>query len=157
MYIVTHFVKKGVAKPDGYMQDDGSIKGLRAGSKAAIDPPSKAVFATAVSKYCCKLGRLTIHPEVTLDYSNLLPPKPGGWNTMTADSAQDISASSSFEKVEEKDSADVSEDDQWTWQRIVAQNEKGLEFGKNFSALGGLHDQFSADGPALGTYTDLFF
>jgi len=184
LYIVTHFVKKGAVKPDGFVLDDGTIVGARkkkTGSESETEqaengnvktnghpkvksPPSNAVFATAVSKYVVKLGRLTVHPEVSLASSNLLPPRPGGWNTMQPKSAtlqEDISASSTFEKVEGEGKevhVDVaSGGEEWNWERIVAQNEKGLEFANHFAAMDGLHETFGEEGPVLGVYTDLFF
>lgn len=172
LYIVTHFVKKGAVKPDGYTQEDGSVIKSLLGKKkkesteviangaTARDPEQNAIFATAVSKYVAKLGRLTIHPEVYLDGSNLLPPRPGGWNNMSA--AQDVSASSTFEKIgaDDKNLEDGKPmgNDEWTWQRVVAENEKGLEFANHFAALDALHEEFSGgDRPALGVYTDLLF
>jgi len=175
LYIMTHFVKKGAVKPDGFVLDDGTIVGGRKktgveaengnvktnGHPKVKSPPSNAVFATAVSKYVVKLGRLTVHPEVSLASSNLLPLRPGGWNTMQPNSTpqEDVSASSTFEKIDEAEKGEVemSHEDEWTWQRIMAQNEKGLEFANHFAAMDGLHETFEGEGPALGVYTDLFF
>jgi len=163
LYIITHFVKKGAIKPDGYTQEDGSVikrllkqnKATTSNGTTAKDPAQDAIFATAISKYVVKLGRLTIHPEACLDHSNLLPPRPGGWNKM--------SASSTFEKVVDTDdkhstNGKVPGNDEWSWQRIVAENERGMEFANHFAALDTLHNEFSgAKRPALGVYTDLFF
>lgn len=163
LYFVTHFVKQGAVRPAGYMNDDGSIVGNRKakntdnGASAATADASKFVFATAVSKYVVKLGRLTIHPETYLEYSSLLPSRPGGWNTMTESSSQDGSASISFEKVDAAND-DAKGQDECTWQRIVTENEKGLEFANHFAAMDELHSKFSDTGkPALGVYTDLLF
>jgi hypothetical protein len=104
-YVVTHFVKKGTVKPDGWIVDDPNESSflpkflqkskevpkcakiaevLDENGNIPLMPkvPSSAIFASAISKYVMKLGRFTIHPEVALDLSGLLPPKPGGWNIM---------------------------------------------------------------------------
>lgn len=168
LYIVTHFVKKGAVKPDGYTQEDGSVIKRLLGKKkkpsaaeitnGAKDPIQNAIFATAVSKYVVKLGRLTVNPETCLVHSNLLPPRPGGWADMSK--TPDISASSTFEKIDIEDSTGGKEGDkdEWTWQRIVAENEKGLKFANHFAALDALHGEFSGENcPALGVYTDFLF
>lgn len=99
-YVVTHFVKAGTVRPDGWTLDDPADKSflpkfLRRAKRAKSDRsqktgttdaapqvPANAIFASAISKYVMKLGRLTIHPEVALNISGLLPPRPGGWNIM---------------------------------------------------------------------------
>ena len=104
IYVVSHFVKKGAVKPTEYSISPpssllGSIFGRKAkkpakndlvtehmdGNGHALEPkiPNKAIFASAISKYVMKLGRLTVHPEVVIEASGLLPPRPGGWNTMS--------------------------------------------------------------------------
>ena len=98
LYVVTHFVKAGTVRPDGWTLDDPAewtfvprfLRGKRSkrerpmGRRSGPVPevPANAIFASAVSKYVMKIGRLTVHPETVLDMSELLPPKPGGWYTM---------------------------------------------------------------------------
>ncbi|MCJ1427312.1 hypothetical protein MMC29_005215, partial [Sticta canariensis] len=94
IYVVTHFVKPGSAKPQGYTSNPFQTPDKK--NKIATDPtktdptgppplplPQDRVLASAISKYVIKLGRLTIHPEVLLHASDLLPTKPGGWHTMS--------------------------------------------------------------------------
>lgn len=189
IYVVTHFVKKGAVKPAGYTLNapsssllsslfgskkkdkkkgvNGAAKGTTTESWNAsalplpVEPkvPNKAIFASAISKYVMKLGRLTVHPEVVLDASGLLPPRPGGWNTMSgkpAEAAQQnghaiVGANGA---VTENGSAETR-GEEWDWKRIEAENERGMEFARHFAALDGLDQTFSGeDGPALGEYND---
>lgn len=180
LYVVTHFVKKGAVRPDGYTLDDGSVgawlglqskkmasaekatgksNGLVAeATKRGVDGimgpavPHKAVFASAISKYVIKLGRLTVHPEVMIEASGLLPPKPGGWNLMngTATPANGTAA--------EAQPSEASSGDNWDWQRIEQEKTKGLKYAEHFAALDGLHEAFTGeDRPALGKYRDFIW
>lgn len=193
-YLVTHFVKKGAVRPNGYTldrpEDSGvlpswtrSKKGdpVREFEKATQEVDESVIFASSISKYVMKLGRLTLHPEAILDMSGLLPPKPGGWNTMSRPSTTpgtpeeddevqgtlmedsvfthmgvaNGSAEDGAAKVveEKKDGADPG----WTWEMIEAENAKGMELAKNFQNLDMLPATFTGPTqPAIGYYTDLF-
>ena len=166
IYVVTHFVKKGTIRPSSYILTDGSWFGgkgqqnMRGPRKGGDDVDENAVFASAISKYVIKLGRLTIHPEVLLQASGLLPEKPGGWHSMAGVSGEstpeklDIETSQVVvEKSEETN--DTKSHDEWDWQRIVEQNEKGLKYVEHFAALDGLIGEFSGSKTAaLGKYRD---
>ncbi|PMD32061.1 hypothetical protein L207DRAFT_558398 [Hyaloscypha variabilis F] len=72
IYIAEHFGEKGAG---GYR----SVKRRQGEREAKVD--EKAILASAISKYVVKLGRLTIHLNLSLNASGLLPPKPGdGWD-----------------------------------------------------------------------------
>jgi hypothetical protein len=155
IYVVTHFVKKGTVKPSAYILTDGSWFGQKGyqevkGKGGGSDVDEMAIFATAISKYVVKLGRLTIHPEVLLDASGVLPERPGGWTKMqgnTGDSTPELLGAG----------GDVTgaEGDEWNWKKVVAENEKGLKFAEHFAALDELHHEFSGSkAPALGKYRD---
>jgi hypothetical protein len=160
IYVVTHFVKKGTVRPSSYILTDGSWFGgkgyqnLKGPAKEGEDVDEKAIFASAISKYVIKLGRLTIHPEVLLQASDLLPERPGGWHTMSG-----VSGESTPETLEMDASHIVVEKsettDEWDWRRIVAQNEEGLKYVEHFAALDSLHGEFSGSkAAALGKYRD---
>ncbi|GFF68184.1 hypothetical protein IFM47457_01975 [Aspergillus lentulus] len=73
LYIVTHFVQKASAKPAGYL----TAKSTRPDSKSSIGESKcgssqPVTFATSISKYVFKKGRLTISPERILRASGLL-------------------------------------------------------------------------------------
>lgn len=194
-YVVTHFVKKGSTRPLGYTLDKPEDSGIFPswlrkkrdkvptfeGVKEEVD--EKVIFASAISKYVMKIGRLTIHPEAILDLSGVLPPKPGGWNDMRTPPTspgtpeeEDLAAETMMEgsgpihfgiangTIEAQngkaDGATVEgeeTDEGWTWQMIEAENARGMELAKNFHNLDGLPGVFTgASQPALGYYTDLF-
>lgn len=162
VYVVTHFVKKGTVKPTAYILTDGSWFGGKGykevGGTGNAELDEKAIFASAISKYVVKLGRLTVHPEVVLEASGVLPQKPGGWAKMqggtgesTPEIVEAVGGSVADLGVEES----VSDAD---WKRVEAQNEKGLEYVAHFAALDELHHEFSgSQSPALGRYRDFLF
>lgn len=74
VYMVTHFVRKGAVKPRSFtMYPDQENK--NAGTRL-VDKKEDAIIASALSKIVFKKGRLTISPEVMLQASGLLPPRP---------------------------------------------------------------------------------
>ncbi|CZT09280.1 uncharacterized protein RCO7_04101 [Rhynchosporium graminicola] len=156
IYVVTHFVKKGTVKPRAYILTDGSWfrKGYKTvkGEAETQEVDEKAIFASAISKYVIKLGRLTTHPEISLEASGLLPPKPGGWAKMGP------SGESTPETLEEADASEAPESeasDEWDWKRVERENKRGLKFAEHFGALDGLHQEFTGSRqPALGRYRD---
>lgn len=170
VYIVTHFVKKGTVKPKEYILTDGSwfgkgkkYKKVDANGKASEvsseDLDEKAIFASAISKYVIKLGRLTTHPEVSLAASGMLPPRPGGWATMNTSGE---STPETLEVSESDESTQADEDsssgDEWNWKRIEEMNKKGLKLVEHFAALDGLHGEFTGSKePALGRYRDFLW
>ncbi|MCJ1463382.1 hypothetical protein MMC07_001989 [Pseudocyphellaria aurata] len=140
IYIVTHFVK-----PGGSIARKNKNKTQTATEKTPPAPDSNRVLASAVSKYVLKLDRLTIHPEVLLHASDLLPPKPSGWNTM--------STMSSIPPPAPSPSPSLSS---WTHVQTEARKEQGLKYAQNFGALDGLHEHFSeGEEGVLGRYRDL--
>ncbi len=141
-YFVTHFVKTGALKPNGFSLDNPSgLPTTKSKKGLSTNIPDKIIFASAISKFVGKIGRLTVHPEAVIEASGLLPPKPGGWNTMSA-----------YES-----STKEADWNKWDWKRIEAENEKGLVFVRNFAALESLNDDISGgDRPAIGSYSDLF-
>ncbi|RFU28535.1 hypothetical protein B7463_g7803, partial [Scytalidium lignicola] len=181
IYVVTHFVKKGTVRPKAYILTDGSWfggKGYAVKGDAAADVASaadiddideKAIFASAISKYVTKLGRLTIHPEVTLAACGYLPEgKPGGWASMSTPPPQGwgstpVSESSgiSTPEVVSGVSEEVGEgqekkdEEKPAWKKIVEENEKGLEIARHFAALDELPKTFTGSKrAALGRFAD---
>lgn len=156
LYIVTHFVKKGAVKPSAYILEDGSWFGKgykKVEGKGSKDVDEKAIFASAISKYVVKLGRLTVHPEVFLQAAGMLPAKPGGWATMSGPSGE--STPETLEVSSSTDAESVEAGDEWDWKRIEAENKKGLAFAEHLAGLDGLHHEFSgSQAPALGRYRD---
>jgi hypothetical protein len=174
IYTVTHFVAKGAVKPDGVTLDDGSAqskfwwpKGRKGSGKkdmfsdengAVITSgiPSKAIFATSIAKYVAKIGRLTIHPEVMLGMSGLLPPRPGGWATMSGE-ADPVVGVATVNPPELETSANEPTEE-WDWKRVEAENKRGLEYAEHFAKLDDLAEEFTGKGrPALGVFRDFLW
>ena len=182
LYVVTHFVKKGAARPKGYTLTNGSLFGGTKGKKekkslkasaaatngaatngeakdAATAPPlpHKAICASAISKYVFKKGRLTLHPEVMLEASGLLPHRPGGWNVFPG-----LRPSTEAKGEEPNGSAKMSNGgvttSEWDWRMIEEENKRGLKMAEHFAALEGLHEEFTGEErEALGLYADLIW
>ncbi|RCI09186.1 hypothetical protein L249_1462 [Ophiocordyceps polyrhachis-furcata BCC 54312] len=140
LYILTHFVPKGTAKPAEWL--DRRCAGLKT-NKAATSAADweKKIQATALSKYVFKLGRLTVHPAIVLERSGLLPHRPDGWI-----SGKDVSDADDGDQV-------GSNNEEWHWHRVEAQRKKGMEMASKFQALEDMHDLFDggSDG-ALGRF-----
>ncbi|GAM40092.1 hypothetical protein TCE0_034f12168 [Talaromyces pinophilus] len=76
IYTVTHFVRKDTVRPrsftllpQGYSSRQGKLNDLAR--------KEDAIFASALSKCVWKKGRRTVSPEIMLQVSGLLPPRPG--------------------------------------------------------------------------------
>lgn len=182
VYIVSHFVRKGQVKPTLYsLQPEKSKIHSQAddrGGKQDTDahPRNKTenfvhpgIFASAISKYVFKKGRLTIPPERILEASSLLPSKPPGYHTPSlvpspvpaegspldgtlAQVAQDL-APSSTEAAMDASLLASGDKDHWDWTRVEDERLRGLKVAELFSGLDLLHDEFSGEnGPALGDY-----
>jgi hypothetical protein len=167
IYVVTHFVKAGTVKPSAYIISDGSwfstqgYKSVKGHCSKGADIDEKAIFASAISKYVVKLGRLTVHPEVLLGASGMLPPRPGGWHSMAGASGESTPGEGEVEIVETNEAAQgagAEGDEEWDWKRIEAENQKGLKYAEQFAALDNLHQEFSgSSGPALGRFRDFLW
>ncbi|KAH1593631.1 hypothetical protein KXX34_002867 [Aspergillus fumigatus] len=73
LYIVTHFVQKGSAKPTGYLIAKSTRLDLRRSTEESrCHSGQPVIFATSISKYVFKKGRLTIPPERILRASGLM-------------------------------------------------------------------------------------
>ncbi|KEY72042.1 hypothetical protein S7711_00060 [Stachybotrys chartarum IBT 7711] len=143
LFIMTHFVPAGVAKPREWL--DPRYQGLRTrGPKDANGDWEKKVFASAISKYVFKLGRFTIHPAIVLEASGLLPERPGGWisgEKQLGDESVDLG------------DVDLSIDGEWDWRRVEAQRRKGMETAGHFQALDSMHEAFDGgDYGVLGKF-----
>ncbi|KAI1434318.1 capsule polysaccharide biosynthesis protein [Xylaria sp. CBS 124048] len=129
LYIVTHYVEKGAVKESKNHSPEGGWE--------------KKIFASAVSKYVFKVGRLTVHPAVVIEASGMLPERPGGW---IKDDGKEVVMNGHAE-------SDAAEPAVWDWKRAEAERRKGLEYAEHFAALDGLLGQFSAgENGALATF-----
>lgn len=134
MYIVTHFVEKGAVKPRSW---DGKSFGPTRKSASVPQDWEKKVYATAVSKYVFKIGRLTVHPAIIIDASGLLPECPGGWVTTTENGAAKPTEPVTGGVLDEP------EPNTWDWKRTDEELKKGLEFAQQFANLDEMQSLFT--------------
>ena len=183
IYVISHFVKKGVVKPRGYLlqpwrkvQQKGDHDGKKEG-EIAIDAEAKksgphpAIFATGISKYVWKKGRLTIPPERVLRASELLPPKPADHETPPISMTPDIPATSSVDTPAASVAASLTPDnagemmaaslnaqgspssDEWTWDRVEEERKRGMKIAEMYNGLDMLNEIFKGDEETvLGEY-----
>lgn len=106
----------------------------------------RRVFATCVSKYVFKLGRLTVHPALIIQKSGFLPEgRPGGW-TGGAQGTGVIPLETNGTFI------DLGEEE-WGWQQIEKMRLEGMRFAEHFAEMDKMHDTWDAgeDG-ALGHF-----
>ncbi|KAL8724082.1 MAG: hypothetical protein Q9166_008143 [cf. Caloplaca sp. 2 TL-2023] len=147
--------------------------------------PHPAIFATGIAKYVAKRGRLTIPPELIFQNSGLLPPKPASHSpppatdtpaaplegdtlpTAPAEALQDITSSKAEEMLDaalndstepnqkEKEKGGGKEDEEWTWEKVERERQKGLRIAEAWNMTEKLSEGFDGDeGMALGKYWD---
>lgn len=138
VYIITHFVEKGV-RPTEWL--DPKFRNVRTRIPGVGSDWEKKVYATGISKYVLKAGRFTIHPAIVLGESGLLPPRPGGWRGGEDDMG------------ETQPEGEGSTGKEWDWVRVEMQRREGLEMALNFANLDGLMTLFDAgEGGAIGKF-----
>ncbi|KAI3553402.1 hypothetical protein CABS01_11983 [Colletotrichum abscissum] len=151
LYIVTHFVPKGTARPTEWLDPKFGTARVRRNASGDASSNSadweKKIYATGVSKYVFKIGRLTVHPAVALEASELLPHRPteGGWQggeNGVGDESVDLS--------------DVADDGAWDWKMVEKRRREGMRYAAQFAAMDDLHGWLDGadggDGSALGKF-----
>merc|ERR1712014_226307 len=139
---------------------------------------TRHIFATSVSRYVFKKGRLTLNPEIILERSRLLPPRPEGVgfppraetsvDTTPAEStttpaqngnltSPESLASGVTTKLDQYSSAQKPADDgsDWTWDDMEKERLRGLRTAIHFDKLNACHGELRA-GDVLGEYGDYF-
>lgn len=84
LYLISHFVKPGSRIPTAYSDQPrrawkpklGTQSKKDSGDKLKAEMQEPTVYATCMSKYAFKQGRITVPPEEFLRASGLLPDKP---------------------------------------------------------------------------------
>lgn len=132
LFVITHFVPKGTAKPTEWLDPKYGKVQTRSAQDAAGGWERK-IIATAISKYVFKVGRLTVHPALILEHSNMLPERPGGWQggeNGLGDESVDVS------------DIDLRFEGEWDWRRTEAHRRQGMDLAAHFNALEGGHNLF---------------
>lgn len=146
-YLITHLVKPGYGRPKNWtLQPWRKTRSSTQGVDS--EKLMGAVYATSIAKYVVKKGRLTISPEQALRDADMVPVKPEGWEyqpqtTLNGHANGDVLPES------------VKADD-WTWDVIEKERQRGLAIVKGFADMEGLHEAFDGgkDG-VLGEFKDL--
>ncbi|MCJ1224589.1 hypothetical protein MMC12_001234 [Toensbergia leucococca] len=180
LYLVTHFVQKDAARLKSYalypFQKDKA-------SNLKLDRKDDAIFASALSKCVFKKGRLTIPPEVMLQASGLLPPKPADTAVLQTEPPSTtltpgLTSDTPIQVVEKLDAileaaenrlfheaAGLEEKlvegpqkqsaEQYTWEKVEDERRRGMEIAKLLAGLDRLEQEFTVDTEALGRHGDL--
>ncbi|KAK3934349.1 putative thioesterase atnL [Diplogelasinospora grovesii] len=147
-YMLSYFVEKGAVKPRSW---DAASFGPTRKTESKSEDWEKKVFATAVSKYVFKIGRLSVHPAIVIGASGLLPERPGGWVATDSGMATPAEPMVGNTDAEAKDETQGTE---WDWRRTEAERLRGLVYAKHFATPDELASQFDGgeDG-ALGRWS----
>lgn len=138
VWVVSHFVQLG-GKPE--KGKDG-------------EKPLRKIFASALSKYVFKMGRITVKPEELLTECDLLPPRPavaaasaGAQTTdglvVGLEKGTGLGDMSEVELLEQLDASTtlLETDEYWTWERVEAERARGCEIAKCMLGLDQLEDE----------------
>ena len=187
LYVVGHFVRCGSVRVGGQVLGGrkqgewwgagrkGVEKGKGEGEGETERPP--VVYASAIAKYVCKKGRVTVPPERVLRASKLLPERPegevgnedeevekvermngdGDGNGVAVDGVAAMPAAEAVldsmrpETAEDMIGASVlsadNNDDVWDWARVEKERLRGMRVAQVYSNLNGL----SAEAPKHGS------
>lgn len=177
IYLISHIVKKGAIKPDSYvLQPWKKTKRRSQAVKQEAEDLTKHIYATSISRYVFKKGRLTINPEQVLERSRLLPPRPAGTGlpprTESSTTATPMSPPEGFtsndlaglesiagaltarlDGVKEAAEEESGDSEEWTWDDMESERLRGLKLAAHFDALNEGHKELRA-GEVLGKYGD---
>ncbi|KAK5727851.1 hypothetical protein LTR17_012394 [Elasticomyces elasticus] len=179
LYLVSHVVRKGAIKPEAYvLQPWKKSKRRPEDVKKEDEDLQKHIFATSLARYCFKKGRLTINPEIVLERSRLLPPRPtnvglppraeASSNATPSATVQTPASTSELggpetlatevssrlgDYAEHVDGQQSTEDSDWTWDDMEKERLRGLSTAVHFDKLSAVHSELRA-GEVLGEYGD---
>ena len=143
-------------------------------SEGTVDEAGKKdIFASSISKYVYKSGRLTIRPELVFQRCGILPGKPVESEPESASTVEDSglidlsiangtetpSSSESFNNVLQSSLSPTNDGSKgWTWEMIEKERQQGMKIVDHFGNLDQLKGAFTGDSkPALGAYRDLLW
>lgn len=178
LYTVSHIIKKGAIKPDSYVLQPWKNKKSMAKAKKQEEDLTKHIFATSVARYVFKKARLTINPEIILERSRLLPPRPEGVGYPPRTETSTLNTPAVFTPATPQGNGAIStdagelsdklanvtkapsgeaqvEDEDWTWEDMENERLRGLEMAKHFDGLETAHGSLRG-GDVLGKFGDYF-
>lgn len=146
-WVVSHFVEVDGAKSKRKTGSNGS-------AVASSPLGDRKIFASCLSKYVFKSGRITVRPEVVLRESGLLPDRPEGSSGLASGTSSPPAVgpnsgpgAGTWEPP--KPAASLPEGE-WTWERIEAERLRGLQVARQMLALDSLDQEFIGSGTSPG-------
>jgi hypothetical protein len=137
IYVVSHFTKLGSNKATHDILGP-SNKGRLSGVKDAEDQQTE-IYATAISKFVFKQGRVTCTPIDVMTECGLLPTQP------TTEGPQGLT----FGIAKNKE----AHNEHWSLEQVQEECNKHLTVAQNFGSLDQLHKTFiGRSGPAMYSY-----
>ncbi|KAF1998921.1 hypothetical protein P154DRAFT_555082 [Amniculicola lignicola CBS 123094] len=134
IYVVSHFAKPGSNKPTRFLVESQAIKNTAQDVKMGADQQG-CIYASAITKYVFKLGRITCSPEVVMEECGLLPPRP------------------TTDEQAERRNIGIKPNNHWAWEDVQMECNKYIEVAQNFGSLDQLHHTFiGRTGPAMYIY-----
>ncbi|KAF2474315.1 uncharacterized protein BDR25DRAFT_385792 [Lindgomyces ingoldianus] len=139
IYVVSHFTKSGSNKPTRFLVSPPAAKASPFSDTKKFGDQQDRIYATAITKYVFKAGRVTCPPESVMLECGLFPSKPSSEQTQ---GFENITANAKKER-----------DCHWSWEEVQNECQKHLELAQNFGSLDQLHGAFiGRSGPAMYTY-----
>jgi acyl-CoA thioesterase FadM len=170
LYTASHIVKKGATKPSRYLVQPWKKtgRGLML-DQAEGEKKNPTIYATSMSKYVFKQGRVTVSPEKILQLAGLIPERPlnhGSTLQTLHQGANDQSTSINGNATVPAESRPILEIGStvhaslkpvntviWDWDTIETERTKGMIIAAHMAALDGLQDDFTGESrPVLGQF-----
>ncbi|KAM0124588.1 hypothetical protein ACHAPC_010865 [Botrytis cinerea] len=159
LYLVSHIVVKGRFKPEScFLQPQ--VKGRKGKSSqrpASKEQRLKGIYASAISRYVFKKGRVTVPPSKMLDHCGLLPLALPSHDANERTSRNDMMTSDSL-NIRSNEHLYFDENKVQLLQAIEKRRIDALPIAQLLAGWDAVHDQFMGDTePALGRYADLLW
>jgi hypothetical protein len=153
-YLVTHLVKPGVGRPTSWSLQPW--RKAKPGVRPEVDREKllAAVYATGITKYVVKRGRITVPPEEALVDADMVPKKPEGWVFRSQDERGMNGVHGDAAGVLPQ----LVHEGEWNWDIIEAERLRGLKIAQKFAEMDDMHGYFDGGrNGVLGEYADLLF
>ncbi len=136
VYVVSHFAKPGSNNPTKYVL--GSAKAKKSTKHKNNETQQDCIYASAITKYVFKEGRITCTPESILLECGLLQ------SSTTTEQPQGLAKGVSNTQQEVT---------HWSLEQVQEECRSHLEMAQNFGSLDKLHGTFvGMSGPAMYVY-----
>lgn len=150
---------KGRFKPESYFLQPGAKgpRGKVAQGPATKEQRLKGIYASAISRYVFKKGRVTVPPSKMLEHCGLLPLALPSHDADGSTSRNDLARSDNLH-VRSNEHRHFDKNEDQLLQAIEKRRLEALPIAQLLAGWDAVHDQFMADAePALGRYADLLW